>query len=147
MHTARRERDDAANVREAWDERAGIIAAAEGVDRTTAEARAVVVLEVVPGAVRGLTVERVRQLVADGALRVLALAAVALSGCAPVADVRPTFAENVWAHPVWALLLALALGAALAQVVRAITEPLAPCRRGNCPRCNGRGEEERRGTP
>lgn len=51
--------------------------------------------------------------------------------------------EAVYAHPVWTVVLLIASGAAVSMVVRAVTEPLAPCRRGNCPRCNGTGGEER----
>jgi hypothetical protein len=54
-----------------------------------------------------------------------------------------TLAELVFAHPLWSCLLALAAGQAVASVVGAIVSPLAPCRRGNCPRCNGTGAEER----
>ncbi len=62
-------------------------------------------------------------------------------------DGAVTLIESVYAHPVWTVILLLAGGAAVAQVVRAVTEPLAPCRRGNCPRCRGTGSEERiRGT-
>ncbi len=46
-------------------------------------------------------------------------------------------------HPLWACLLMLAAGAALAQVVSAVVDPLAPCRRGDCPRCRGTGSEVR----
>lgn len=54
-----------------------------------------------------------------------------------------TLAELVFAHPLWTAFLLLVGGAAVSLVVRAVTEPLAPCRRGNCPRCKGTGSEER----
>lgn len=51
--------------------------------------------------------------------------------------------ENPWKSLVLVPLVFLSAGFALAQVATAITEPLAPCRRGNCPRCNGTGSETR----
>lgn len=54
-----------------------------------------------------------------------------------------TALELVYANPLWTAFLLLAVASALALVARAIVEPLAPCRRGNCPRCNGTGAEER----
>lgn len=53
-----------------------------------------------------------------------------------------TLTEAVFAHPVWTAVLLLVAGGAVSMVVRSFTEPLAPCRRGNCPRCNGTGGEE-----
>lgn len=46
-------------------------------------------------------------------------------------------------HPLWSIFLMLAAGAAVAQVVSAIIDPLAPCRRGDCPRCRGTGSDVR----
>jgi hypothetical protein len=54
-----------------------------------------------------------------------------------------TAAELVYLHPLWTGFLFLVACAGLSIVARAIVEPLAPCRRGNCPRCNGTGGEER----
>lgn len=51
--------------------------------------------------------------------------------------------ELVFANPAWSIALMLGAGGALSLVIRAFTEPLSPCRRGNCPRCKGRGSEER----
>lgn len=50
-------------------------------------------------------------------------------------------------HYLVAAFLLLAAGVAVSLVVRAITEPLAPCRRGNCPRCRGTGSEEKIRVP
>jgi hypothetical protein len=64
-----------------------------------------------------------------------------------------TLLETVYAHPLWTaflvLVVCLAVGQGLALVAGAITEPLAPCRRGNCPRCRGTGGEPliRKGAP
>jgi hypothetical protein len=54
-----------------------------------------------------------------------------------------TLLEAVYGHPVWTAVLLLVAGAALAMVVEAAVKPFAPCRRGNCPRCNGTGAEGR----
>ncbi len=54
-----------------------------------------------------------------------------------------TLIEAVYAHPVWTVVLMFGAGNGLSLVVRAVTEPLAPCRRGSCPRCHGTGSEER----
>ncbi len=54
-----------------------------------------------------------------------------------------TLVEAMYAHPVWSVVLMLGAGGARSLVVRAVTEPLTPCRRGNYPRCNGTGSEER----
>lgn len=51
--------------------------------------------------------------------------------------------DLVYAHPLWTAFLVLVTCGGLSMVVRAVTEPLAPCRRGSCPRCNGTGGEER----
>jgi hypothetical protein len=54
-----------------------------------------------------------------------------------------TLVEAVYSAPWTTAGLLIVGGFALSVVVRAITEPLAPCRRGNCPRCKGTGSEER----
>jgi hypothetical protein len=54
-----------------------------------------------------------------------------------------TLVEAVYAHPLWTAFLILVACAGFSIIARAIAEPLAPCRRGNCPRCNGTGGEER----
>jgi len=54
-----------------------------------------------------------------------------------------TLVEAMYGHPLWTVVLMLGAGGALSLVVRAVSEPLAPCRRGNCPRCHGTGAEER----
>jgi hypothetical protein len=54
-----------------------------------------------------------------------------------------TLTETVYAHPLWSAFLFMVACGGLSLVVRAFTEPLAPCRRANCPRCNGTGAEER----
>lgn len=69
MRDAIRNRRDSEAVREAWDERAGIIEEGAKVPRATAEAWAEVAVQRVRGAVEPLTPERVRLLVASGALR------------------------------------------------------------------------------
>lgn len=61
-------------------------------------------------------------------------------------------ADLVFAHPLWSAFLMLVAAGALSTFVRSFTEPLAPCRRGSCPRCKGTGAEERlradvRGAP
>lgn len=54
-----------------------------------------------------------------------------------------TLIAAVYAHPLWTCLLLVVGGFAVAQVASAIVEPLAPCRRGDCPRCRGTGSEQR----
>lgn len=54
-----------------------------------------------------------------------------------------TLLEQVFAHPVITAFLLLVGGAAGGNVVTSILEPFAPCRRGDCPRCNGTGAEPR----
>jgi len=49
--------------------------------------------------------------------------------------------ELAFAHPLWAAFLLLVGGAAVGNVAASIVEPFAPCRRGDCPRCNGTGAE------
>lgn len=69
MRSAAADRREGDAVREAWEERAAIIEEGAKVPRATAEAWAEVAVQRVRGAVEPLTPERVRLLVASGALR------------------------------------------------------------------------------
>lgn len=69
MRGAAANRRDGEAVREAWEERAAIIEEGAKVPRATAEAWAEVAVQRVRGAVAPLTPDRVRMLVASGALR------------------------------------------------------------------------------
>lgn len=46
-------------------------------------------------------------------------------------------------HPWWSVVFLLVVGEVVARVVGAVVEPLAPCRRGTCPRCHGTGSDVR----